>query len=104
MKEDDKMNVSIDKSQVSKISSSIISDTEDLKKEIDTLLNTIEKLNAVWRGKDATHYVTKLKEECVLELNKYYEILQDYGTYLKNVPAAYGALDGIFSSKNINED
>lgn len=104
MKEDDKMNVSIDKNQVSKIASSIISDTEDLKKEIDNLLNTIDKLNAVWQGPDANKYVTGLKEECILELNKYHDILQDYGTYLKNVPQGYDALDGIFSSKNIDKD
>lgn len=104
MKEDGKVNVSIDKSQVSKIASSVISDTEDLKKEIDNLLNAVEKLDTVWKGPDATKYVTSLKEECILELNKYHEILQDYGTYLKNTPQGYDILDGIFSSKNIDKD
>ena len=104
MKEDDKMNVLIDKGQVSKIASSIVSDTEDLKKEIDNLLNSIEKLNTIWQGKDATKYVTGLKEDCILELNKYHDILQDYGNYLQNVPQGYDILDSIFSSKNIDKD
>lgn len=101
MKEDDKMDVLIDKNQVSKEASSIVNSIEELKKEINNLLNVTDKLNTVWQGEDATYYITKLKDECILELNKYYEILKDYGTYLKTVPQGYDALDGIFSSKNI---
>lgn len=95
------MNISVDKNEVSKIATSMINNIEYFEDEIKQIQLQIEKLETVWEGSDATKYIDILKNECILELNTFYEIIGEYAEYLKKIPDGYNTLDEIYSSESI---
>lgn len=98
------MNMYIDKDAVIKTASSMSSNCEDFNTQIDNFLLTIEKLETVWSGADAKKHITALKEECVSELNRFHDIVNEYITYLQNVPSCYETLDTVFANKKISNE
>lgn len=73
----------------------------DLEMQINNLLLKVEELGDDWKGNDSRSYIETMKEKIILELQKVYPLIEEYGEYAKNVAEAYKMLDDNFANKKI---
>lgn len=88
--------------------SSLASKANQLKTFNENILRDIKELSSIndsilsfWNGEDAKSLTTKLNNEVIPSLNKYYDCLEDYAEYLRKVYSVYSALEDAYN-KNIS--
>lgn len=96
------MNIIIKSGEVKKISSEILEYEKDFEDDIKKFEMLIDNINTLWKGADALKYINTMKEKYVVGMREMADVIEDYGTYLKNVPDAYSTLDESFSVKKIS--
>lgn len=96
------MDILIKESETKLLSNQLLAYMDEFKDEIKKFQEMVEKIESSWQGsEDVKKKVDTMRENYVVEMEKFADIFNEFGTYLSNIPEAYQILDEDFSTKEI---
>lgn len=96
------MKIEINKDVVKSKGNEIVTYSEEFRNYVKQIYSIIDSINLVWEGSDSLKYINTMKEVYLKGLDSMSDAIQQYGTYLKNVPEVYEMIDEIYAKKNID--
>ncbi len=98
------MLIKINKTQISKLSDEFLDNVNQFDVYIKKLYNLLENIESSWQGADEAKLINVMKDNYLVAMHEFKEVLNNYGTYLKKIPNVYGTLDDNYANKKLGVD